>query len=162
VSRFCVNGHDTQLSGRYANYSCKACSKARARGVQRDRPARFCKNGHDTEIDGRLSNGCCRVCTRYYSRTYDMRRRYRGTLASMRLRRIAYNVDNATAAWMVYRQISWESSRERARELFRFDRLSIDAADRWCIALGTHLAIVFPELYASEVVVLDEPEEASA
>jgi hypothetical protein len=115
--------------------------------------ARFCKNGHDTEVGGRLSNGCCRICTKFYSRTYDMRRRYHGTLSTLRLRRIAHTRDNATAAWMVYRQVSWQSASDRSRELFKFERLSIDAADRWCIALGTHLAIVFPELYASDMEV---------
>lgn len=68
------------------------------------------------------------------------------TLPTHRLQRMTSQVE-AAAAWERQRGCSRQAAGERAAELFTRDRISIVTADVWCIALGTHLAVVYPEVY---------------
>ena len=113
---------------------------------------RFCKRGHDTEQAGRRSHGWCTACARERQRqTRGIQQNYRdmirlGGVTPSRLRKLVTK-DDATTAWFAYRRCSWGSATAAALRLWKTDRISVESADEWCVALGTHLAIVYPEVY---------------
>jgi hypothetical protein len=109
---------------------------------------RFCRNGHDTELTGRWASGTCRECQRRYNRTERIRER--GGLPASRLRGVAGGQLPAALAWAKYRGVDWEAARQHAQRLYKTKYLSIDAADCWCIALGTTLYLVYPEVYTMD------------
>jgi hypothetical protein len=119
---------------------------------------RFCINGHDTDVVGRSgARGRCKECNRQSTRRArsnvphaktraESMWKHGGTLPAQRLRLLA-SQEGAALAWLAYRGASKNTAKKAAERLWKADRISIDAADRWCIALGTHLSIVYPEVY---------------
>lgn len=149
--RFCIAGHDTELTGRRDNGNCIVCE---ARGGPIGQPCkRFCVSGHDTEALGRRANGTCVACARIHEVRYRQNRVIKsvattGMVPSQRLIRYAHTKEAATAAWFAYRNCSLRSADTRVHRLWNTTHISIDCADRWCIALGTHLSILYPEIYS--------------
>ena len=119
---------------------------------------RFCINGHDTHVVGRSGvRGRCRECSRQASKRHrsnvphaktraESMWKNGGTLPALRLRMLT-SKEGAAMAWLTYRQGNKAAAKKAAERLWEAQRISIDAADRWCIALGTHLSIVYPEVY---------------
>lgn len=135
--------------------------------------AQFCVNGHDTHVIGRRKNGACIECHRFRAkvtqRDYRERRKLGvspgaiPTVSTEPLRRLLHyegpgpsrgigEMENlaksrAAAAWSNSRGTSFSSGKRTAERLFSLERITIYRADEWCIALGTHLAVVYPEVY---------------
>ncbi len=103
---------------------------------------RLCVRGHDTWETGRYSNSSCKRCVAEYHPTLPKA----GYLPAHRLRRITSRSE-AISAWMGFRDCSEATATRAWDRLWSARWVSIDCADRWCIALDTHLAIVFPEAY---------------
>ena len=119
---------------------------------------RFCINGHDTEVVGRSgARRRCKECQRNANRRMrsnvphaktraESMWKHGGTLSAQRLRLLTTQ-EGAAIAWLAYRGARKDTAKKAAERLWKAERISIDAADRWCIALGTHLSIVYPEVY---------------
>ena len=143
--------------------------------------ARFCVNGHDTESVGRTKGGYCKECSRGWRREYDAKRRPTrvvhspdqalrerrssyaywdmlnndGKVAARRLRLLSVP-DSAGAAWSARWNVTVAAGMRAANRLWNADRVSVDVADRWCVTLGTHLAIVYPEIYYEPRITREE------
>ena len=109
---------------------------------------RFCLRSHDTELTGRrASNHRCRAC---FNEDRQSAPGW-GTRLDASEIRILTTKAGATLAWMLHRGVSSHTANRAAERMFSSPTLSISAADEWCCALGTHLAIVYPELYREAV-----------
>lgn len=108
----------------------------------------FCCRGHSIAQFGRNAAYMCRECYRI-----DHRRKYtpRRMLPSAPLRSLV-TLEQATLAWQGYRTTTLNTAQKAAARLFAHDQISVDCADRWCIAIGSHLCLVYPHLYATEEV----------
>ena len=114
---------------------------------------RFCIYGHDTDATGRYGNGSCSVCHRERQRTYrhtppGHRPGAQPRVPSEPLRILAHNIENAGIQWSKTYHVDVKTGYRRGYDLFHFESLTLDSADRWCIVLGEHLSNVYPELYA--------------
>lgn len=132
----------------YATYK-RDLYRRTAQGLVKPRRLKdVCKWGHLIADVGRYPSGACKGCDR------DMRNLRRSPdphhVATRRLRVIAHNQANAATAWLAWRGCKPDSATTMARRLFTQDWITIHVADSWSIALGTHLAIVYPELYLTE------------
>lgn len=110
------------------------------------KPKRYCKHGHDTWECGRFSSGGCVICGRVSGNTQPLGESNCIHLDPEPLRSLV-NTGDAAWAWMEYRGCTEIAARRAAQRLFHNPWLTQDTADRWCIALGTHLSLVYPELY---------------
>lgn len=157
TKRWCPQGHDTHLTGRYTNSGCVICAKTRARAKQRAN----CRRGHSYAVVGRTKGGRCKECARAYYARKDIER-HANMVPAQRLRillthRKPYTKvsveqtiaakDRAADAWSRHWNVKENSAHKRVDALWKADRISIDTADRWCCALGIHLILVYPELY---------------
>jgi hypothetical protein len=79
-----------------------------------------------------------------YHAYYDMIRY--GGVTAQRLQRRTNKID-AAQAWSARWDCSPESGQKQAYRLYAAIRITVDQADRWCVALGTSLSIVYPEVY---------------
>lgn len=116
--------------------------------------SRYCVNGHDTFVVGRNpSNRRCKACKREYD--VDAQRLAQGLpilrngmemVPATRIRNLTTRED-APLAWAAQFRTGRAAASRAAWRLYNKHRISVDSADRWCIALGTTLAVVYPELY---------------
>ena len=118
---------------------------------------RFCKRGHDTSEAGRYKNGVCIECAHEKCHEWNIRNKVKrdakdmvrfGGLAAKRLR-VLTNRTSAAAAWAYRWNRPLCDGVKSAERLWKADRITIECADKWCVTLGTHLAIVYPEAYWS-------------
>ena len=139
-------------------------------------PAHFCVWGHDTDLVGRYPNGTCKLCHRTRRKearargveqaAYDMRRNG----AKVPARRLTMNRtrEDAGLAWASRWGCDLPSGMRAAYRLWGASRITVDCADRWCVALGTHLAIVYPEVFyeptrkGADIPVVFDDEEMMA
>lgn len=143
LERFCVWGHDTEVVGRYvSNNTCKECSRQTRREQYRKRRQ---KAKEKQVIDN----------DRLGQAAYDMRRNG-GKLPAKRLR-VGVSREYAGQAWASRWNCDIDSGMRAAYRLWGSDRITVDCADRWCVALGTHLAIVYPEVYYAPRASADIP-----
>lgn len=122
---------------------------------KKGREKRYCKRAHhDTWITGRRKHGQCVECQRLDDKN---RRRHRrqtpeGNVPAQTLLGYIRRTGGDEPAVVSYAN-RWGVQRETVcRSLTRMRErryLTIWAADRWCVALGTHLALLYPELYVS-------------
>jgi hypothetical protein len=119
--------------------------------------SRFCRNGHDRQKFGRYaSSGACRECDRLYNVAKRGRaaggtgRGSRHLVAVRSLRRLAGSKEAAAAAWRGYKGYSQQRATNDANYVWNREWISILTADEWCLALGSNLSIVYPELYIGE------------
>lgn len=116
----------------------------------------FCRNGHDTRAVGRGRDGCY-MCARITKHGLFTRATGNGQvlLPTTRLRRFA-GEDTSKAAraagrewmarqWVAHTGVNIVHARTLVRRLWTRSTIELFAADEWCIALGTHLSVVYPE-----------------
>ena len=144
-ARFCLWGHDTEISGRDSHGGCRECRRGgrrRAAGLQRG-VGIYCARGHDKRKAGTFANGYCKVC--------DLITRGKSPCPSNRIKAyLGYDREQAALAWATYRGVKHSAAYAAANRLWTCSTLSIDMADRWCIAVGAHLALLYPEVYELE------------
>jgi hypothetical protein len=151
--RMCIWGHDTDLIGRYRNGTCKECHR-RTRRERRQKQATERAFTPREQFDGQIGQWA-----------YDMRR-HGGKLPASRLR-VGRTAREAGWAWTARWGTSVETGRRAGDRLWSASRISVDCADRWCIALGTSLAVVYPEVYyvprtAADISLLPDDETVDA
>jgi hypothetical protein len=160
VDRFCGWGHDTDVVGRYngrrgeGTGTCKEChSRTRKeRRAQLQREARV--TTPRDKFDGQIGQWA-----------YDMRR-HGGKLPASRLR-VGRTAREAGWAWTARWGTSVETGRRAGDRLWSASRITVDCADRWCVALGTSLAAVYPEVYymprnAADISLIPDEETVDA
>lgn len=110
---------------------------------------RFCVNGHDTWMTGRYPSGTCIPCNKRYGAEYLTRKH--GGVAAWRLREVMrqgrWSDEALVTAYQAYAGVTYEGAKKALTRLMRSGRVDLDTADRWCLAIGTHLSTVYPELY---------------
>lgn len=162
-----------------------------------DRTKRFCLRGHDTEVVGRDSSHNCRECRREWYREDRERfkrgeqppkrrdvapnerqflgdlggaaremRRTEGKVPASRLR-VGTTREHAALAWASRWECRLDAGKKAAERLWNASRITVDCADRWCVALGTSLAIVYPEVYyeprtAADISLIPDEEAVDA
>lgn len=129
----------------------------------------LCPHGHDKDVVGKTMSNGCRECHRIqnrrrrhkvkprpeYHQLYDAVQRMNdggGTVPATRLRQLT-NKDDAMHQWAAYWGVSKSAGYHAMLRLWRNSRIDIYQADRWCIVLGTHLSIVYPEAYHEAAVI---------
>jgi hypothetical protein len=152
--RMCVWGHDTDVVGRYQNGTCKECHR-RTRRERRQR--------HQAE---RLMPIREQFAGQVGQWAYDMRR-HGGKLPASRLR-VGRTAVQAGWAWASRWGTGEATGRRAGDRLWAADRITVDCADRWCVALGTSLAIVYPEVFyeprkkAADIPLIPDDETVDA
>lgn len=112
-----------------------------------------CIRGHSIALYGRDAYWRCRECNRENcKRTYNRMHRGNGpfVLSPAPIRRLVTRAQ-AAAFWAEYRCVNFDSAERAVARLWASRAISIDQADRWCIAIGSHLSVLYPALYRSEV-----------
>lgn len=140
----CLRGHViAEVGRRRQNGQCIACHNERDRKKRYDSRKRYCKHGHDTYVCGRYPNGGCVQCWKLTT----ARRTWDDTVPTVRIRVLIH--DRSDAAWAYAQRfgVTKVAAKRRLTDLYGKPRIQIDTADRWCLALNTHLSIVYPELY---------------
>ena len=149
----CIWGHDTDEVGRYENGTCKECHRRNRR--ERGARERLEKANVDREqFFGQVGQWA-----------YDMRR-HGGKLPATRLR-VGRTSQEAGWAWTTRWGCSRETGRRAGDRLWSAHRISVETADRWCVAFGTCLAIVYPEVYyqprtAADISLIPDDETVDA
>lgn len=155
---YCGRGHNIAVSGRYPSGACRQCRQDRR--VRPPGAERYCINGHDTAVVGRYKSGTCRECQRLAG---EKRRLIKagGKVASRRLLSYikAEGIQDPAGRFARRYGLRSTSGNMAYLRLRRESRITIDFADRWCIALGTHLPLRYPELYYGHAVQFADAEE---
>ena len=109
----------------------------------------LCSQGHDTDECGRYENGRCKEC---------QHERNRHRVASPKLdpaplRDYCQRIGHARAveAYMNRWDVTYAGAHSAYVYLRDADYIHIPGADRWCVALGLHLCLLYPELYREPV-----------
>jgi hypothetical protein len=145
-SRYCLRGHDLSVVGRYGNGQCKQCSRLakKERGGSAATPMtpiRLC------EQHGWECRYWCRTCRPLIDAAYRMQAA--GMMVpAVRLRRLT-DRDAAVVAWARHRGCKLSSAKRAVERLYSEERIVLWTADEWCVALGVHLANVYPEAYVT-------------
>ena len=139
---------------------------------------RFCCRNHDTLVTGRDGTGACRKCRNDQKAAYRQRHgRGRGPGES----RVLIDAEPIRAAVLrrldnLDRQYTTPNGQPNGRRILaltharrfglsygsasqqiermargRSQRIEAQTADEWCVTLGTHLALLYPELYRESV-----------
>lgn len=132
-------------------------ARLRRMGMQLERVRDRCINGHNKAVTGVYSNGGCRLCAQVRAM------HARGDLLPTR-RLLPLIGDRESAALALAGRFGYSirTAQTYCGNLFRGSRISIAHADEWCIALGTSLSVVYPEVYHAEVIEWVEDEEVIA
>ena len=118
---------------------------------------RWCLRGHDTYAVGRDSRGTCKGCVALRNRTWRFTRTPVVRLAPEPLRVYAearYGerrlCKHLAESYLERFPVSAKTAQCYATHLLHKPTITLDRADAWCLALGTHLALLYPEVYELE------------
>lgn len=136
TDRFCKNGHDTKITGRYSGGQCIPCTKVRNKKRREDvksgklilvNKKQFCVYGHDTFICGRNNGGACRECLRIRGRKHfaknkkkmlsKMKEYYKNHKEEYRLWGIKYRAEKGEELLEQRRQYNYAHRKERNTRL---------------------------------------------
>jgi hypothetical protein len=139
--RFCLRGHDIDVVGRDASHNCRQCRREWDSNERRREKHRQMQKERRriARKEGRL------FIEDVSQAAYDMRR-HDLRLPATRVRR-GLTKQYAALAWSSRWHCTDGAGGKAADRLWAADRITIDCADRWCVALGMSLAAVYPEVY---------------
>lgn len=117
--QFCKYGHDTFVTGRYADGHCKECGNERRRKYPKgEKPKKlFCKRGHEIIIVGRYPSGACIGCQKERKRDKNIIKEQRKRFRQLNKERIKLEkkqwYDNNRDAILEQKKVYEQNNREK-------------------------------------------------